>query len=506
MLKRAEEAADHRYASPRNHVDLGTGSEPVDAGRLTLALVWSACDWRRLGEVLGVAADPDAPPIVVGGGDAVSGLRGASPLLVRERPGRIESRELVVPPGLRRLGMSLRRRSADAIDVRQIGELALLHNGRASLAFDLREGDVLQVAEQLMFLCVRRPRGWTARAADAAFPFGEADPHGLVGESPAVWLLRAQVAFAAQRSEHVLVTGASGTGKELVAQAIHHLSSRGNRALVARNAATFPEGLIDAELFGNARNYPNPGMPERPGLIGQANDTTLFLDEIAELPRGLQAHLLRVLDGGDYQRLGEARARRSTLRLIGATNRPLSALKFDVAARLPLRIEVADLNGRREDIPLLARYLLRRLRGSAPPDLGEAGGSLGRDVSISCRFMRHLVLHHYTTNVRELEAFLLEALSQRAGAVLDLEQTAVFRRLSRPGAPGQRRDIAAHGPGWPRATVSPAEAQRCLDRNGGSVELSWRALGLNSRHVLARLVSKHRLRAGRSWRPPPDLT
>lgn len=90
---------------------------------------------------------------------------------------------------------------------------------------------------------------------------------------------------------------------------------------MARNAATLPEGLLDAELFGNIKNYPNPGTPERAGLVGEADGSTLFLDEIGEISQVAQAHLLRVLDDGEYHRLGEAKARKSHLRLISATNR-----------------------------------------------------------------------------------------------------------------------------------------------------------------------------------------
>lgn len=86
------------------------------------------------------------------------------------------------------------------------------------------------------------------------------------------------------RAAHVLVRGESGTGKELVARGLHRRSTRASRALVARNAATLPATLVDAELFGNARNYPNPGMAERPGLVGEADGGSLFLDEFAELP------------------------------------------------------------------------------------------------------------------------------------------------------------------------------------------------------------------------------
>ena len=88
------------------------------------------------------------------------------------------------------------------------------------------------------------------------------------------------------RAGHVLLRGQSGVGKELAARAIHELCGRSQKPLVARNAATFPESLVDAELFGNRRDYPNKGMPERPGLIGQADGSTLFLDEIGELSQG----------------------------------------------------------------------------------------------------------------------------------------------------------------------------------------------------------------------------
>src|SRR5208283_3694878 len=104
----------------------------------------------------------------------------------------------------------------------------------------------------------------------------------------------------------------------------------------------------------------NPGMPERPGLIGEAHQSTLFLDEFAELPRNLQSHLLRVMDDGGYQRLGEAKARHSDLRIVAATNGRPEDIKHDVLARFLLRVSVPSLAARREDIPLLAVHLLRR--------------------------------------------------------------------------------------------------------------------------------------------------
>src|SRR5262249_66785 len=161
--------------------------------------------------------------------------------------------------------------------------------------------------------------------------------------TPLAWALRDTVAFAARAEGHVLVRGESGSGKELCATAIHRLSTRGERALVARNAATFPAGLVDAELFGNAKNHPNPGTAEREGegLVGEGDGGTLFLDEIGELPAALQAHLLRVLDrNGEYQRLGESRVRRADLRVVAATNRGVAELKHDFAARFTLAVEI----------------------------------------------------------------------------------------------------------------------------------------------------------------------
>jgi transcriptional regulator of aromatic amino acid metabolism len=136
--------------------------------------------------------------------------------------------------------------------------------------------------------------------------------------------------------------------------------------------ATLPLGIGDAELFGNTRNYPNAGMPERPGLFGQANGGVLFFDEIAELPVEQQAHLLRVLDAdGEYQRLGEATTGRSDVLLIAATNRDLSALKNDFRARFTTVVELAPLSSRSEDVPLLARHLLGAAARRSPEVAGR---------------------------------------------------------------------------------------------------------------------------------------
>jgi DNA-binding NtrC family response regulator len=298
----------------------------------------------------------------------------------------------------------------------------------------------------------------------------------------------------------VLLLGASGTGKELAARALHRLSAAGARKLVARNAATIPDGIADAELFGNARNYPNPGMPQRHGLVGEADGSTLFLDEFAELSAAVQARLLRVLDEGEYQPLGEPSARRSTFRLVAATNRPESVLKPDLAARLRFRIELPDLGARREDIPLLVRHLLARASSQAGTSIRD-----DEDSTLSCELIAESLQRSYATNVRELESWLAEKISVAPGEGPILGRAAGAQRSpsasTLPPEAVPRREPSSPGADPEGAELGAAEIQAMLDRHNGVIETTWRALGLKNRHALARLIAKHgleiRKRAGR---------
>jgi len=279
----------------------------------------------------------------------------------------------------------------------------------------------------------------------------------------------------------VLLLGESGSGKELVARALHKRSARGRRSMVCRNAATFPEALIDAEVFGNAKNYPNPGTPDRKGLVGEADGSTLFLDEIGELPEHLQAHLLRVLDEGEYQRLGEARARTADLRLIAATNRPVGRLKHDFLARFPLRLTLPPLRDRVEDIPLLALHLLRQIAG-ADRDLAVrffddgVGGPVPR---VSLELVEGLIAHNFPANVRELEHVLWSALLTSPGRTLRLTSE-VGGQLLAPSA-GERTEPV---------DITPEALRDSLRRHGGVQARVWRELGLKNRWALRRLIRK----------------
>ncbi len=449
------------------------GSTATDAA--ALVLLWSRDEPARAGELLFV--QDGAPASTFGRGSS----RGPRALgLVRQRPGGARETGPLTCPRISREQLALAVQPTGAIEVTNLGRCPLVARGREVTRAELLPGDVVELRNELVFLCVRRPLALApAGLTGREHTFGEPDAFGLVGESPALWDLRAAAGALARRPVHVLVLGPSGSGKELVAHAIHAQSPRAGRPFVARNAATIPESLVDAELFGHARGFPNAGTPERPGLVGEADGGTLFLDEVAELPPASQAHLLRVLDGGEYHRLGEPRARRADLRLVAATNRPEEALKHDVLARFKGRLVVPGLDARREDIPLLAVHLLRRQAASDPTLLARffPGSDPLAAPRISPDLMTALVLHPYRANVRELDTLLLCASIESRGKYLELTPGAVRLLAPAPAAeparPAPLPSSAEPPPGEPftkeeerrlvllrRHSLSPADAAR----------------------------------------------
>ena len=422
---------------------------PAPASVLALAVAWSRDEPRRLGEVALIDGDR-----VLGRGKArpEDGVQRAE--LGRQRPGTFEATGPIESLRVSRVQLRLSPRG-ERLAVESVGSCALLVNGARVDRTEVSAGDTIELERELLFVVTRRARAMPAlRAypAGASFAFGEADPFGFVGESPAMWQLRERLAFAAKSGAPTLLHGESGTGKELAARALHALSARAARPFVSRNAATLPEGLVDAELFGNVKNYPNPGMNERAGLLGEAEGGTLFVDEIGEISTNLQAHLLRVLDrDGEYQRLGDARARRADVRFVAATNRDLEELKHDLAARFTARVELPSLADRREDVPLLARHTLR---GAGAPAL---------DVTLVERLVRHRYRHH----ARELDRILWQALADLEGDRVALSP-AVSRLLdvdereedgpSREGAEPTREAPGCHaGNGYGQAIRLTAE-------------------------------------------------
>ncbi len=491
-LPTSAEAGYRALAMPRAPGTLpetDTSVTPREFGdSLGLCVAWSAEEAGRVGEIALVPPGAPGPLQVLGRGGPGRDDEHSRLGFARIRSRSIEARPALESQRLSRVQLLVRALGPDTLELQNAGRLRLeLASGPTGDRCTVQPGDTVALGRQFLFVVVRRPLLPPSAAASVPpFAFGRADRDGIVGESPCAWALRERIAFVGPRRGHVLIVGASGTGKELVARAVHMASDRAKRPLLARNAATLPEGIVDAELFGNARNYPNPGMAERAGLVGDADGTSLFLDEFGELPTSAQAHLLRVLDDGEYQRLGDSRTRRSDFRLIAATNRSPSELKEDVLARLAMRIETPDLNARREDIPLLARHLLERMLED-DPGLGRAfPRNAGTPPPLSLRLTRHLLTRRYVTHARQLEGVLWRAIEASSGS--DAIDLPVSEATSAPASSAEAAGFDEPGDG-----IDAAVIQRCLDAHNGVIEDAWRELGLSSRHALARLIRKHRV-------------
>jgi DNA-binding NtrC family response regulator len=454
---------------------------------LHLVLAWSLDEPERLGESIAVTG-----PLCVGRGEPLADDPAPRALPQRMRPGATQPTQPIANARISRLQLLVQPAEQDALELRSLGRAQMRINGRPTSHGLVRAGDVIELHNAAVFLVWERPLCLPAcqNAPTPSFAFGAADSFGLVGESEAAWALREALAFAASTERHVLLLGQSGTGKELAARTLHGLSARRARPLLARNAATLPEGLIDAELFGNVKNYPNPGMSERPGLIGEADDSTLFLDEIGDLPERSQVHLLRVLDsGGEYQRLGDAKPRRSRLRLVAATNRPLEALKHDFLARFTHRIVLPGLAERREDLPLLLAAILRRTALENPQIAARfferRKGALA-EPRLAPDLVIRLLGHPFTHHVRELERLVWlaigTAVADYIGLTADVERELAESAESSTDTSELDRDTLA----------------KALADNERSPTKTAKALGLKNRYVLIRLLKKHGLSATES--------
>ena len=467
------------------------GAARGDEAMLALLIAWADAEPERVGEV--ALFEHGAGATILGRGAGAT--EGGRVVFYRQRPGLLERRPPLASPGISREQLRIGL-EGDRLRVERIGRCVMEVRGEPAGTALVAPGDTLLLKGQLLLFCTRRPRRLAAlRSASMAdvHPFGAPDAHGIVGESPTIWRLRDQLAWTAQADEHTLILGESGSGKELCARAIHAQSPRARGPFVARNAATIPPGLVDAELFGNVRGYPNPGMPERPGLVGAADGGTLFLDEIGELPQSLQANLLRVLDdGGEYMTLGGSAVKRSRLRLLGATNRELTALKHDLAARLVLRIAVPGLDERRDDIPLLIRHLLERTAAKSPDAARRFVASTGGELRVKSSLVAHLLQAPYATNVRELAALLWRAMSASTGQAIEWTSEEKARVSSAPPAGSDEPpEDAVQTRGVAMPEPSEAEVRAALAEHGANIVRTAQALKLSSRYVLYRLMKKH---------------
>jgi DNA-binding NtrC family response regulator len=224
----------------------------------------------------------------------------------------------------------------------------------------------------------------------------------MVGESHGMLELARLIRLVAPRLTTVLIEGETGTGKELVARAVHQLSTRSKKPFVVLNCAAIPETLLEAELFGHTRGAFTGAVQSRMGRIEAAHGGTLFLDEIGEMPLGLQAKMLRFLESGELQRVGDNETVRVEVRVIAATHEPLQQRAAEDAFRLDLYhrlavfpVSVPALRERMEDVLLLATHLLDKLGAEMPVK------------RLSADAARRLMEHDWPGNVREL-AHVLE--------------------------------------------------------------------------------------------------
>jgi len=243
----------------------------------------------------------------------------------------------------------------------------------------------------------------------------------LVGQSPQLRRVLDLVAQVAHTNATVLITGETGTGKELVARAVHVASPRRAGSFARVNCAAIPSGLIESELFGHERGAFTGAIGRRVGRFELADDGTLFLDEIGELPLEVQPKLLRLLQEREFERLGSNQTLRSNARLVAATHRDLRALVDDRAFREDLYyrlnvfpIHVPSLRERSEDIPLLAGRFVRRFARAMTKDIG----------SISPATLAQLARHAWPGNIRELQNVIEREVILCTGPVLDFELAA----------------------------------------------------------------------------------
>ena len=255
----------------------------------------------------------------------------------------------------------------------------------------------------------------------------------MVGDTPAIRELASMIRLVAPRNATVLIEGETGTGKELVAKAVHRLSERAAKPFAVLNCAAIPEHLLEAELFGHTRGAFTGAVASRMGRIEAAHGGTLFLDEIGEMPLPLQAKMLRFLECGELQRIGDNDVSRVDVRVVAATHQHLEeqaeegTFRLDLYHRLAVfPVEVPALRERMEDLPMLVQHLLRKLGETMPKR------------SIGPAAMEVLMAHDWPGNVRELGHVLQRAaiLSGDRAEILPadirLRRSGVHRAASTP--------------------------------------------------------------------------
>ena len=309
----------------------------------------------------------------------------------------------------------------------------------------------------------------------------DADVPDMIADSRSMQPVLRLIERVGPSDANVLITGEPGTGKEVVARWLHYRSNRADRPLVTVNTGGISEGVFESEMFGHVRGAFTDAKSDRVGYFELAGHGTLFLDEIGNVPLTQQAKLLRVLESGEFQRVGSSKARKVDVRILTATNSDLErsvaegTFREDLYYRLnTVEIQLPALRERREDIPLLAAHFLR-----------ISGGKYGRpDMTYSAAAMDALLRHPWPGNVRELRHSVERAVLLTENHVVDLEHLGL-----RQASEGSLRLEAV-----PLDEAERILIRKALSRNRGNVSRAAHDLGL-SRSALYRRLKRHGLHA-----------
>ena len=301
----------------------------------------------------------------------------------------------------------------------------------------------------------------------------------MIAESPAMGPVKELVARVGPSDANVLITGEHGTGKEVVARTLHALSARASKPMVTVNMGGLAEGVIESELFGHVKGAFTDAKMDRVGRFELADGGTLFLDEIANMPLAQQARLLRVIETGEFERLGSSKTRRADVRILSATNaNPAEEVKAgrfreDLLFRLnTVELRLPPLRERREDIPLLANYFLRQ----------HALRYQKRIADFDDAAVRALLACTWPGNVRELDHVVERAILMAQG------ETVLANDLSlRPA-----QEVASRLEEMSLEEVERSLIQKALERFTGNVSEAAKFLGL-SRSGLYRRLQKYGL-------------
>jgi len=303
--------------------------------------------------------------------------------------------------------------------------------------FDL--ASIQNVIRQATEARAQMAHGPAEATAQLAAP--EVDGKALVGRSPAMLELFKQIGLAARSDATVLITGESGTGKDLTARAIHQNSRRNGRPYLSINCAALPESLIESELFGHERGSFTGAVQRHPGKFEQANLGTLFLDEVGDMSLPVQAKLLRVLQDGEFQRVGGTEVLRTDTRIIAATNRNLEALidsgkfRHDLYYRLNvIGLRLPSLRERSSDIEPMVLHFLRKYQSKSASGVED----------IEPNAMKALVEFHWPGNVRQLESAVQKAIAFSRTRTLMLSDFAFLFDRESSAWSGSRLSSSGH--------------------------------------------------------------